>query len=302
MSSNPPGSSIKSDVPAPAKLERVKGLSPREFMERFVIPGKPAILQDATVQWAALQKWEPAFWKEHYGQREATIDGKQYTMNEVIDLALQSNAERPAPYYRNIRLSEEYPELMPDISPYPGMCGPNWFHSAAFYPLRNKVVGGGGHYELFIGGAGRSFPFLHYDAPGAHTFIHQIIGHKKFILFAPEDGRYLYPAEGKSFSVSRIKDLENTNAPEFPLYRNAIRYEDQAGPGETLFMPSGWWHTAKMLSFSISLGIDVANKTNWPQVTGYMSKRTSFENPLLSIPYMAMIRTAGLAAWIGGIF
>ena len=302
MSLTPQGSSVKIEAAPSAKLERVRGLSQKEFMERFVIPGKPAIIQDASSKWSALKKWEPAFWKQQYGSRTTVIDGKSYTLNEVVDLALKSNADHPAPYYRNIRLRDEYPELMADISPYPEVCGPNWFHSAAFYPIRNRVVGGGGHYELFIGGEGRSFPFLHYDAPGAHTFIHQIIGYKKFILFAPEDGQYLYPAQGKSFSVSRIKDLDNLTNPEFPLYRNATRYEDQAGPGETLFMPSGWWHTAKMLSFSISLGIDATNESNWGKVTDYMSKRASFEKPLISIPYMAAIRTAGFAARIGAKF
>ena len=282
------------------KLERVQGLSHQEFLQRYVIPRKPAILLDAISTWPALNKWGPEFWKRTYGERSVVVDGKNHRLKEIVELALNSNPERPAPYYRNIKVRNEYPELMADISPYPPHCGPNWFHSLPFFPIRDRIVGGGGHYELFIGGAGRSFPFLHFDSPGAHTFIHQIVGRKKFILFAPEDGKYLYPGEGKSFSVSRIKNLDDTESSTFPLYRHATRYEDEAGPGETLFMPSGWWHTARMLSFSVSLGIDVANQTNWPDVVGYMRRRASYENPVLALAYMTAIRTAGIAARMMG--
>ena len=169
------------------KLERVQGLSHQEFLQRYVIPRKPAILLDAISTWPALNKWGPEFWKRTYGERSVVVDGKNHRLKEIVELALNSNPERPAPYYRNIKVRNEYPELMADISPYPPHCGPNWFHSLPFFPIRDRIVGGGGHYELFIGGAGRSFPFLHFDSPGAHTFIHQIVGRKKFILFAPED-------------------------------------------------------------------------------------------------------------------
>lgn len=284
------------EIPLYLKLPRVSGLSPGEFREQYVIPGKPAIIKDAIDDWAALTKWTPEFWKENYGEREVSIDERGYTVEQVIDLALESKPDSPAPYYRNIRIRHDFAELMADISPYPPLCGPNWFHSLAFYPVRERIVGGGGHYELFIGGAGRSFPFLHFDAPGAHTFIHQIAGKKKFILFAPSDSDYLYPMNGKKFSVSSIADIENVDLEQFPLYAKASKYEDEVGPGDTLFMPAGWWHTALMKSFSISLGIDVVNDTNWDSVYGYMKKRASYENAVLASIYMAAMASAGLMA------
>jgi hypothetical protein len=293
MSDTLPPTSIADKLGEPQKLERVKGLSPEDFMEQYIIPGKPAIIEDAIDHWPALKKWTPEFWIQNYGEKKVTIDGKEYSIEEVIHLALESKPESPAPYYRNTRLRLEYPELMPDIRPYPVACGPNWFHSSVFFPIRERIVGGGGHYELFIGGRGRSFPFLHFDAPGAHTFIHQIAGRKSFILFSPEDTPYLYPCKEKDFSVSGIRNIEDVDLEKFPLYANATRYDDEAGPGDSLFMPSGWWHTAKMSSFSISLGIDVANRSNWDHVLGYMNRRAGYENPILAAAYMSYMRCAG---------
>ena len=274
-------------------LDRVNGLSFADFYENYVMKRKPVILADAIDHWPAMTKWTPEFWVKNYGERPVTIDGKEHTLKRIVELSLESNEQTPAPYYRNIKIRNEYPELMADISPYPQACGPNWFHSKVFLPIRERIVGGGGHYELFIGGAGRSFPFLHYDAPGAHTFIHQIAGRKVFILFPPSDAPSLYPCEGSSFSVSRLKDLDTIDLSKFPLYANATRYVMEVGPGDTLFMPCGWWHTARMLSFSISLGIDVANRSNWDHVISYMGRRARFENPVLATAYMSYMRSAG---------
>ena len=282
------------EIPAPVKtLERVAGLSHDEFVTRYVNPRRPVIIQGAISRWPAMSKWGADFWVKNYGDRRVEIEGKDYLLRDVVRMALESTKDKPAPYYRNIRLRLAYPELMSDVSPYPTVASPNWFHSKLFYPIRNRIVGGGGHYELFIGGAGRSFPYLHYNAPGAHTFIYQIVGRKRFVVFAPEDGAYLYPKPDNAFSVSQVADFENPDLAKFPLFSKATRIECEIGPGDTLFMPCGWWHTAKMESFSVGLGIDVANRTNWDHVIGYMGQRAGYENPALAFAYMTYMRVAG---------
>jgi hypothetical protein len=124
----------------PKALERVKGLSYRDFMERHIIPRQPCVIEDAIDGWRALRKWTPDFWKRTYGDRREEIDGRGYALREVIDLALVSDTASPAPYYRNIHLGTVDPELMADISPYPLYCEPNWFHSRLFAPLRKSFM------------------------------------------------------------------------------------------------------------------------------------------------------------------
>ena len=48
-------------------------------------------------------------------------------------------------------------------------------------------------------------------------------------------------------------------------------------PGETLFVPAGWWHTVKILTHSITISVNVANPPNWGAfVSDYVdSKRRS---------------------------
>ena len=35
------------------------------------------------------------------------------------------------------------------------------------------------------------------------------------------------------------------------------------GPGETLFIPNGWWHTARSLDMTISVAFDRLDASNW---------------------------------------
>ncbi|AFH50189.1 Transcription factor jumonji [Ignavibacterium album JCM 16511] len=270
-------------------LERIKGISPEDFRREFVAKRKPVILEDATKKWIALEKWTPKFWQQNYGDKVVEIDGNKFSLNKVIELALNSDENNPAPYYRNIRISHEYPELIQDISPESDYCLPNYFLHKVFTPLRTSLFAYG-QYELFIGGKGRSFPYLHYDVPGADTFIHQIAGEKELVLFSPEDSRYLYPKSGAEFNVSSIPDIENVSLDKFPLYKNAQKITVTLKAGESIYFPSGWWHTAKMLSFSISIGIDVANQFNWETVEGFLNKKAKAKLSFLSPAFMFYLK------------
>lgn len=272
------------------QLERFNGITPDEFRVEFVAKRKPVILQDATKNWKALEKWSPEFWKNNYDKRRVVIDEKEYFLEDVINLSLNSNEQNPAPYYRNVRIAHEYPELVSDISPESEYCLPNYFLHKIFTPLRTSLFAYG-QYELFIGGKGRSFPYLHYDVPGADTFIHQIAGEKELILFSPDDSKYLYPKTSAEFNVSSIPDIENVSLDKFPLFSNATKLIAILKPGESIYFPSGWWHTAKMLSFSISIGIDVANEFNWKTVEGFLNKKANAKLSILSPLFMMYIKT-----------
>jgi hypothetical protein len=247
------------------EVERRRRLSQAEFIKSYVNRRRPVVIEDAVEHWRAVGRWTPEFFRERFGDRTVEVDDKQYTIREIIDLALGSSDQKPAPYYRNELLHRRFPELMEDVEPYPSYLTPNWLQSRLFLGTRHLLFGGG-YFEIFIGGAGQSFPVLHYDVPGAHSFIFQIYGRKKFILFAPDQTPYLYPKAGGTGNHSTVDDLERPNLEKFPLFAKAQRYETILDTGDSVFMPSGWWHTTKMLSPSITIGIDVANSSNWPEI------------------------------------
>jgi hypothetical protein len=239
-------------------IDRVAGLTHREFVRRYVTPMKPVVLTDATTHWRALASWTPEYFRERYGSVDVVIDGKSWKVREFIDALLAGTPASPAPYLRNVLVEKWIPELMGDISPLPRCTAPNWLDSALFPSSESLRT-----LEIYIGGAGARFPVLHYDGLHTHAWLMQIQGTKRYVVYPPEQAEYLYPKPGNESNKSSIVDLEHPDLARFPLFTKAVPTVFDLHPGETLFVPSGWWHTVKILTTSITISVNAANQANW---------------------------------------
>jgi len=237
------------------QIDRRSGLSPPEFRREYLDPLRPVILTDAIAHWPALGRWSPEFFKREYGELIVTVDGETMRLGDLIDRIEASSSANPAPYLRNQALSEWPPELLSDVLPMPDCTRPNWFESRLF-PSRRKMTS----IEAYIGGEGAHFPVLHWDGLHTHAYLMQLYGDKEYIAFAPNQTRFMYPRGGGN--VSEIDDVLNPDLERFPLCDQAEGYRFQLHPGETLFVPSGWWHTARILSPSVTVSINGVNRPN----------------------------------------
>jgi hypothetical protein len=287
-------------------IERRQNLSYEEFAAEYLYPLKPVIVTDALRCWKAIGRWTPEFFKSEFGDRKVRIGddlkGKvgykaastatEYTMGAFIDLVMQSTPENPAPYFRNQVLYELFPALKEDIQPLPEYFEPNWLPDYFLLTYVRKVLNRGAAIELYIGGRGGSFPVLHYDGAGTHAFLMQVYGQKEFIIFAPDQERFLYPSKEK-LNLSMVNDLDNPDLQRFPLFANAEASKFVLEPGELLFIPSHWWHTTKMLSPCISVSMNVLNESNWHELVSFVARGR--KNPLVSLGSRAYLNCAG--AW-----
>src|SRR5207249_4670737 len=98
-------------------IERREGLPYREIARDYLRRGRPVIVPGAVAHWPALGRWTPRFFQENYGQKELTIEGRPYRMAEFIDSVERSDAANPAPYLFALIVEDEFPELLPDITP-----------------------------------------------------------------------------------------------------------------------------------------------------------------------------------------
>ena len=243
-----------------------------DFANEFLLPRTPVVLTGALENWNALTKWTPEFFKQTYGTISLQVTGQPYTlggfipmredgraltMAEFIGMVMNSSDENPAPYLRNVHLEKFLPELMEDVSPLPEYFSPNWLQGPFTKPLNSRLHGG--NCELYIGGTGGKFPVLHFDTWHIHTFLSQICGIKEYTIYAPEDSAYLYP----NMNTSRVGDIDNVDLNKFPLFAKATRIRFCLNPGETLFVPAGWWHTTKIITPSITLSVSRVNESNW---------------------------------------
>jgi len=279
--------------PRRCEVPRRANLTNAEFLTEYVFANQPVIITDALKDWKALKRWTPEFFRDQFGDMEFTLndEGKitKNTMRSFIDLVLTSTPERPAPYFRNQPFHELFPSLAHDVEPPISYLKRNWLNDHYLLPPVKRVFNDGGTLEIFIGGAGRGFPNLHYDGIGTHVFLMQIYGRKRFVLFPPDQSPFLYRHETQPH-VSRVKDLDHPDLSKFPLFAKAVPTVIEVDPGETLFIPCQWWHTAIMKNPSITLSVDLVNSSNWKTL---VQDACGNRHPLIAWPLRAYLNLAG---------
>jgi hypothetical protein len=283
--------SIFEAEPGRDAIDRVAGLPHRELVRRYIRPMRPVIVSDAISHFGALRRWTPGFFRDRYGSTEVVVDGKTYTMRAYVDALLAATPDEPAPYMRNVLLEQWLPELMGDISPLPRCITPNWLDSRVF-PSRESMR----TLEIYIGGAGARFPMLHYDGYRTHAWLMQIYGTKRYVVYPPDQAELLYPRGGKEVNKSSIADVEHPDLERFPLFARATPTVFDLHPGETLFVPSRWWHTVKILSPSITISVNSANHANWSAFArDFVESQRSYRSPAKLAALRAYLIAMGLA-------
>ncbi|CAK9026224.1 unnamed protein product [Durusdinium trenchii] len=114
-------------------------------------------------------------------------------------------------------------------------------------------------YKISLGAPG-CISRLHVTNNGAHTWYTQIQGRRLFILFSPqqtehlaeEEGGAVDHLEGYAASASSV-DIFFPNPKRHSSFSNAKAQAVILQPGETLVVPSGWWHYAVHLDASVTL-------------------------------------------------
>jgi histone arginine demethylase JMJD6 len=239
------------------QIDRRAALTREQFGREYLSPLRPVIVTDAIAHWRALGRWTPQFFKQEYGDLQVEVDSETMALRDLIDRIEVSTSANPAPYLRNQLLADWPPELTDEVSPMPECTQPNWLESR-FFPSRHRLTS----VEVYIGGQGARFPVLHYDNLHAHAFLMQLYGDKEYIVFSPEQSPLMYPRDGVGKNQSRIDDVLEPDPVAFPLFARAEGVRFELHPGETLFVPAGWWHTARILSPSVTVSVNGLNRAN----------------------------------------
>lgn len=230
-----------------------------QFIEEHWKPGIPLVFKNATKVWGANGTFSPDWFRDHYGDRRTIVDGKEYTMREIMDLVEGKDTSRPVPYPCKYHIPSQLQEVVPLVMPVNlGFAKPNWLESSWF---RRGYWGSA--LELFIGGPGGKFPYVHVDYYHLSAWVNQLYGHKQFTVWPRGQDEYMYPEPGDRWKSS-IPDIENVDLARYPKYKEATPVTFVVGPGETLFIPFGMWHTAKSLEPTISVAFDLLNDRNFP--------------------------------------
>nr|WP_229217460.1 cupin-like domain-containing protein [Massilia forsythiae] len=153
-------------------------------------------------------------------------------LGEYLDLVTGNGgsdpgaAGHPPPYVGNLELRE-----------LNGMCHwPAWF---------DKM----GPPRFWLGPTGTVTP-LHCDYDD--NLFAQVWGRKRIMLAPPHHDAFLYVREANAILFGSPFDPEAPDFARFPLARQAHVTECIVEPGEMLYVPAGWYHQVRALTFSLS--------------------------------------------------
>ena len=144
----------------------------------------------------------------------------------------------------------EYLELVEsgrhDLPPYLGNLELRELNSLCHWPTYFDKMGPP---RFWVGPAGTVTP-LHCDYDD--NIFAQIWGSKRIFLSPPHHDEFLYPSEANAILFGSPFDPEAPDFDKFPLARQATMIEVIVHPGDLLYVPAGWYHQVRALTFSLS--------------------------------------------------
>ena len=133
-----------------------------------------------------------------------------------------------------------------DLPPYLGNLELRELNSLCHWPTYFSKMGPP---RFWIGPAGTVTP-LHCDYDD--NIFAQVWGSKRIFLSPPHHDEFLYPKEANAILFGSPFDPEAPDFDRFPLARQATMIEVVVNPGDMLYVPAGWYHYVRALTFSLS--------------------------------------------------
>lgn len=226
-------------------IERRSNLSADEFRDEYLLKNKPVVFTDLTKDWAAINKWSADFFKEKYGNLQVPVfssnyskPGKGYMSNDA-DMNFKEFIEITQKGNTDLRL------FLFDIFKYAPELKQDFQFPTIMDGFEKRLP------FMFFGGEGSEVT-MHYDIDCANVFLTQFVGNKRVVLFSPNDSKKIYH---HPMTVKSLVDFKNPDLNKFPAVKNASGYETILTHGETIFMPSRYWHYMQYLDFSFGLAL-----------------------------------------------
>ncbi len=133
-----------------------------------------------------------------------------------------------------------------DLPPYLGNLELRELNSLCHWP---GYLGKMGPPRFWLGPQGTVTP-LHCDYDD--NIFAQIWGSKRITLSPPHHDQFLYPREANPILCGSPFDPEAPDYEKFPLARQASMIEVIVNAGDMLYVPAGWYHQVRALTFSLS--------------------------------------------------
>lgn len=229
-------------------IDRVDGITREEFQEKYMKPQKPVIIKHFYGKDAPLyKKWTFDYFKKELGDIEVGIydvegkkrkDDRSYKgANDFMKFGDYLDMVQAGPTSRRLFLFNVFkhkPDLFKDFE----------FPNVADRVLKRLPL-------AFFGGEG-AVTRIHRDMDNSNVYLTELHGRKRVVLFDPKysDMLYRYP-----FGTHTSIDINNPDYEKYPALDKVVGYDCIIEAGDTVFMPSGWWHHIEYQSAGIGFSM-----------------------------------------------
>lgn len=227
-------------------------IPPDVFKKEFYEPGTPVVIKNLAKDWPAYSKWNWDYFKQLVGDKRVplynNVKSDAYTpinkaddyktFGEYIDMI----SAGPAAWRIFLfNIFDHAPQLIKDFT-WPEHLMKGFVKK---YPM------------LFTGGAG-SITHMHFDIDMSHILHTQFGGRKRVLMFPFTEQYKLYR---KPWEVLSLADFSNyyeegkVDYEKYPALKLARGLDFILEPGDTLFMPSGYWHHMEYLDSGFAMSL-----------------------------------------------
>jgi hypothetical protein len=229
-------------------IERIPPPTKQAFHAEFIRRGRPVILTGLVDAWQGKGLWSPAYFRETYGGVRVSVASTRSDGNLVLDLERGLN-------YREMTVADYVaamqetaaggPYVVAEIGRFPEqfrreLVVPEYCRGAPW--LRSK---------LWFGSKG-TVTQTHRGAP--ENLYSVVRGQKRFVMWPPSQTRKVYPYSlfSKLPNFSPV-DPDVPDFARFPRFRDAQPWVADLRDGDTLFIPSLWWHHVRTVESTIAV-------------------------------------------------
>lgn len=245
------------NIDAPIPVVDGSTITKEVFRRTYLLPQKPVILRGLWKNYPAYHKWTADYISEKLGDIEVGLYSTRQS-DPSKTLTTPTTRMRFSDYMNIIRnqttdlrlflfpVFRYRPELLKDFD-YPNIT--NNYIKLPF---------------MFFGPKG-SITRMHQDIDMSNVFLTQFEGRKRVVLFPPSQSALLYKLP---LNVHSTVDIEHPDFDQYPGLQFAEGMTGILEYGDTLFMPSAYWHHIEYLEGGYGLSVRTAAPTIWLRLKG----------------------------------
>ena len=245
-----------------SNIDIVSSIDEKEFFEKYFYPQKPVVIKGLADKHPAGKKWTIDYIKEVCGD----------VMVDVFDNANKNSASAFTNPDLKMKFSEYVDTIVENKPTSLRMFLFNMFKSRPQlrkdFPCPDLFKGILGRVGFMFFGAKGIKVRIHQDMDMSNVILTQFYGRKRVVLVAPEYSALIYKLP---FNTHSLVDLDNPDYEKYPGLKYIKTYECMLEHGDSVFMPSGYWHFITYVDGGFSVSYRKMAHTFGGKINGFLS-------------------------------